>query len=131
MKRWEYYARRIRVGIMCPECGAYFIIEGLAGVEGPNGEGRGLIENPIKCPDCGEKFHVKLLIYYRKDGSVRDVYVKSHRWDGGCIDWPVKGPIDWDVLDLTSGSGGYSSYSSSDTDPRVGVIGRPRRVGPL
>jgi len=128
MKRWEYYARRIRVGIMCPECKAYFIIEGLAGVSGPNNEGRGLIENPIKCPNCGEDFHVKLLIYYNEDGSVRKVYVKPHEWDGGCIAWPVKGPIDWDVLDLTRGS----SYSySSSLDPKVGAIGRPRKVGPV
>jgi len=128
MKRWEYYARRIRVGIMCPECKAYFVIEGLAGVLGPNDEGIGLIENPIKCPSCGEDFHVKLLIYYNEDESVKKVYVYSHRWDGGCIDWPVRGPIDWDVLDLTNGS----SYScSSSSDPRAGAVGNPRKVGPL
>ena len=131
-KVWEiYYARRVRVAIMCPYCKAYFVIEGLAGVEGPSGEGYGLVENPIKCPSCGDTFHVKLCIKYDHDERVKDVYIYSHGWDGGCIGWPIRGPIDWRVLDLTEGKPSYGWSSSSSSDPKVGAVSNVRKVGPI
>ena len=118
----SYSARWIRVAVACPYCRAFYEVEALAGVDYS-------IENPIKCPSCGEEFHLRAGVYY-EDGNLTDVYVRAHAWDGKCKGWPVEGPIDMRLIDLTrpKKSDGYSSYEYA-SDPRVGARGTVRRVG--
>ena len=96
-------ARWVRVAVQCPYCKAFFVINAIASQylrkyykeDKYTYVGPGRIENPIKCPNCSDYFHVEVEIAYNLDtGSIDEIYVDVHKWDGKCLNWPFDESID-------------------------------------
>jgi len=121
-KPWMYEGKRLITAVQCPECGAYYEVELIAGVNYS-------VENPIECPSCGEKFHVWAGVYYNKyEGTIEKVRISVHEWDGYPDGWPVGGPIDMEPLYYRGGDPRGGGYYSGD--PKVGARGPVHKVGP-
>jgi len=89
----EYVAKRIFVGVQCPYCYVYFPVEILGGINST-------ISNPVNCPKCKKTFCVNANISIDKKNNVIkkiDIKVDSYL---SSYNWPVKGPIDLNPIDL-------------------------------